>query len=181
MKLYEEQRSSRLIHQGKIINLRLDTAELEDGRMASREVVEHSGGVCVVAVNEQQELLLVRQFRYPMRQAILELPAGKVNPGEDHSACGLRELEEETGYTAGIYRPLGCLYPSPAYLTEVIHIYYAADLKPVGQRLDDGEFLEVERLPLQRALELILAGEIPDAKTQVGILKYVMLREKGLL
>lgn len=181
MEFYEQPLSTRRIFEGKILNLREDTVRLPDGASSVREVVEHSGGVCVVAVDEAGRLLFVQQYRYPQGRVMTELPAGKVNPGEQHYDCGLRELEEETGYTAKTYRHLATVVPSPAYLTEVIQVYYAADLAPVGQRLDEGEFLQVLRLTPEEALEKILADEIQDSKTQIGVLRYLALRQKGLL
>lgn len=181
MEFYEEPLGTRRIYEGRIINLREDTVRLQDGSTATREVVEHSGGVCVVAVDSEGRLLLVRQYRYPQGRVMLELPAGKVNPGEQHFDCGLRELEEETGYTAKIYQHLGTVVPTPAYLTEIIHIYYAAGLVATGQRLDEGEFLEVVRLTPEEALEQVLADEIHDSKTQIGILRYLAMRRRGLI
>lgn len=112
MKLFEKTISTELIYAGKVVTLRRDVAELEDGTHADREVIEHPGGVCVVAVDKADNLLLVRQFRYPMAKALLELPAGKLEYGEDPFACGKRELEEETGHIANFYVPLGlCCQP----------------------------------------------------------------------
>lgn len=173
---YEEKvLTSEYPFRGKILNLRHDTVELPDGKTSKREIVEHSGGVCVLALDENQNVLLVRQYRHPYREEILELPAGKVNTGEDHFACGKRELEEETGYTPGRYEYFGEIYPSPGYCSEIIRIYYADDLIPCGQHLDEGEFLDVIRMPFQEVLEKVLSGEIKDAKTMTAVLKYQVL------
>ncbi|HIW72946.1 MAG TPA: NUDIX hydrolase [Firmicutes bacterium] len=164
---------------GRIINLRVDQAELPNGQLASREVVEHPGGVCVAALTEADELLLVRQFRYPYGEALLELPAGKLEPGEDPLEAGKRELQEETGAAAERYFSLGKLYPTPGYCGEVIHLYLATGLRFGEMNPDEDEFLEAERLPLEEAVRRVLANEIPDAKTQTAVLKVALLRQQG--
>lgn len=169
------------VFDGKIIRVRVDEVLLENGRAAKREVVSHPGGVCVLAVDAQDNVLLVRQFRYPFGRELIELPAGKLEYGEDHASAGLRELEEETGHTADTYRYLGPMYPTAAYDEEIIHLYYAAGLHATRQRLDEGEFLDVLRLPFQQALEMVLSQEIPDGKTQLALLKADALRRAGQL
>ena len=171
MKLFEKTLSKDYKYNGKIINMRVDEAELENGKTAIREVVEHSGGVCVAALDENNCLLMVRQFRYPYGEVLLEIPAGKREKGEDPLECGKRELEEETGYTAQKYTDLGKLYPTPAYVDEVIYMYYAENLSKTHQHLDEDEFLSVERVPFDDAVKMVMNGEIRDAKTQVAILK----------
>ena len=171
MKLFEKTLTKKYIHNGKIINLRVDEVELENGKHAIREVVEHHGGVCVAALDENGFLLMVKQFRYPYGEALLEIPAGKLEKGENPEECGKRELEEETGYTAEKLLDLGKLYPTPAYVDEVIHMYYAVNLSKTAQHLDADEFLSVERIPLEEAVKMVLNGEIRDAKTQVAVLK----------
>jgi len=123
---------------------------------------------------------MVKQFRYPMQQVTLEIPAGKLEAGEDPANCGRRELREEAGRTCGKYTPLGKLFPTPAYDTEVIHMYLAQELSaPEAQDLDDGEFLDVTELPLEQAVQMVMDGEIPDAKTQIALLKtYVLLQKE---
>lgn len=171
MDFFEKTISSQRIYDGKIIGVRKDTVELQDGRKASREVVEHSGGVCVIALDEDKNVLFVRQFRYPNNSVILEIPAGKLNPGEDHYECGKRELEEETGYLCSEYRHIATIYPSPAYVGEIIHVYFASGLIKSEQKLDEGEFLSVEKIPLEKAFQMVMNDEIYDAKTQIAILK----------
>ena len=171
MKLFEKTLSQDYKYNGRIINLRVDEAELENGKTALREVVEHHGGVCVAALDEDGRLLMVRQFRYPYGEVLLEIPAGKLEKGEDPLECGKRELEEETGYVAEKFTDLGKLYPTPAYVTEVIHMYYAENLMKTAQHLDADEFLSVEHVPLADAVEMVMNGEIRDSKTQVAILK----------
>ena len=122
-----------------------------------------------------RNLLLVRQYRHPYQEEILELPAGKVNAGENHYDCGKRELEEETGYIPSRYEYFGEIYPSPGYCSEIIRIYYADDLTPTAQHLDEGEFLDVVRMPFPEVLQRVLSGEIKDAKTVAAVLKYQVL------
>lgn len=163
------------LYRGKIVNLRVDDAELPDGTTALREVVEHPGGVCVAALTGKEELLFVEQFRYPYMETVLELPAGKLEYGEDPFEAGKRELLEETGAAAENYRDLGKLYPTPGYCGEIIHMYLAENLTFSEQHLDEDEFLEVRRIPLETAFQMVMRNEIRDSKTQVGILKTYQL------
>ena len=176
---FEKKLASEPLYQGKILALRRDTVELEDGRTALREIVEHHGGVAVVALDQADNLLFVRQFRYAVGEELLELPAGKLEKGEDPAACGRRELEEECGCVCDTFVPLAKMYPTCAYDTEIIHIFYAAGLHPAKQHLDEGEFLTVERIPWRQAVQMVLDGKIPDGKTQLGILKFRAMREAG--
>lgn len=169
------------IFDGKVIRVRVDDVLLENGKATKREMVSHPGGVCVLAVDNQDNVLFVRQFRYAFGKELLELPAGKLEYGEDHASAGLRELEEETGYAADIYRYLGAVYPTPGYDEEIIHIYYAAGLRATHQHLDEGEFLDVLRIPFTRALEMVLGQELPDGKTQLALLKVDALRRADKL
>lgn len=174
MNLSEKPLSADYKYRGRIINLRVDTAELPNGATATREVVEHPGGVCVAALAEDGCLLFVRQFRYPYQTVLLELPAGKLDPGEDPLEAGKRELREETGAKASRYESLGTLYPSPGYCGEIIHLYAASGLTFGETAPDEDEFLEVEKIPLEEAARMVLEGEIPDAKTQAAVLKVYM-------
>ena len=163
-------------YRGRIVNLRVDEARLQNGIVALREVVEHPGGVCVAALTDDRELLFVRQFRYPYGKEVLELPAGKRDKnGEDPLTCGKRELLEETGATAAEYRYLGELYPTPGYCDEIIHLYLARQLSFGDACPDEDEFLAVERIPLETAVQMVLDNEIPDAKTQTAVLKTYYL------
>jgi ADP-ribose pyrophosphatase len=171
LEFMEKQISSKEIFKGRIITVRKDEVELIDGRRAEREVVHHNGGVAVLALDEDMNVLFVRQFRYPYGEVLLELPAGKLEPGEDPLAAGLRELEEETGYAAGRYESLGQCYPTVGYCDEVLHLYLASDLTKTAQNLDEDEFLSVEKIPFDKAVALCLDGTIKDAKTVVAVLK----------
>lgn len=182
MNLEEKQLSAEYMYKGKIISLRRDKALLPNGNTATREVVEHNGGVCVAALTDNDEVLFVRQFRYPYMEVIPEIPAGKRDKAdEDPFECGKRELKEETGATAEQFIPLGKLYPSPGYCGEIIWMYAATGLSYGEQNPDDDEFLTVEKIPLEKAVEMILSGEITDAKTQAAVLKLKFLKEQGKL
>ena len=171
MHLFEKTTGTERIYEGRVINLRRDTVELENGKSATREVVEHSGGVCVVPIMDDGTLLLVEQFRYPFGEVLLEVPAGKLNPGEDHFECGKRELLEETAAIPQEYTYMGELYPTTAYLTERIHMYLAKGLTFAEQNLDDDEFLDVVKIPFNEAVEMVMSNKIKDSKTQIAILK----------
>lgn len=136
----------------------------------------HPGGVGILALTEAEEVLLVRQFRYPYGEVVTEIPAGKREPGEDPLVTGKRELAEETGYRADSFTSLGTLYPTPGYCDEVIHLYLATGLHPVKAHPDADEFLEVDRIPLKELVTLVLEGKLPDAKTQIAVLKAWLLR-----
>lgn len=178
MHLFEKTLSSELIFDGKIITVKKDSAELENGETVNRELVVHPGGVCVVPVTDGGEILMVKQFRYPFQTVLTELPAGKLEVGEDHREAGLRELKEETGAVCEKFEYLGVCYPSVAYLTEKIHMYMATGLTFEKQSLDEDEFLDVVKVKLEDAVEMIMAGELPDAKTQCAILKAARLLSK---
>lgn len=182
MNLKETQLSTECIYSGKIITLRKDKALLPNGRTASREVVDHPGGVCVLPIDSDGTVTFVRQFRYPYSEELLEIPAGKRDRAdEDPLECGKRELKEEAGAVAEKYTFLGKLYPSPGYCGEIIYMYAATGLSYGEQCPDEDEFLNVEKYPLERAVEMVLSGEITDAKTQTAILKAKLLYDRGEL
>ncbi len=179
MNLEEKTISQSYAYKGRIINMRVDEALLPNGTTAGREVVEHNGGVCVVALTENNEIFLVKQFRYPYGEIIYEIPAGKRDGNEEPLACGIRELKEETGMTAKKFIPLGELYPSPGYCGEIIWMYAAVGLSAGESEPDEDEFLEAEKVPLEKAIEMIMSGEIKDAKTQAAVLKLAELIRQG--
>ena len=180
MNLTEKQLNFEYIYEGRIIKLRKDTALLPNGATASREIVEHNGGVCVAALTDENEVLMVRQYRYPYSEVIPEIPAGKRDSAdEDPLKCGIRELKEETGATAEKFVFLGELYPTPGYCGEIIWMYAATGLTFGDTNPDEDEFLTVEKIPLETAVKMILKGEIKDAKTQAAILKLKILKDKG--
>ncbi|MDE6670983.1 MAG: NUDIX hydrolase [Ruminococcus sp.] len=171
MHLQEKTITSDTVYEGRIFTIVHDTAELENGEAAIRDVLLHSGGVCVIPVTDNNEIFMVKQFRYPFREVTTEIPAGKLEKGESHYECGRRELVEETGFTCTEYIYLGEIYPTPAYNTEIIHVYLARGLNLKEQNLDDDEFLDVEKIPLTQAVEMVMDGRIKDAKTQIAVLK----------
>jgi ADP-ribose pyrophosphatase len=180
MNLNEKQLKSEYIYKGKIINLRRDEALLPNATTALREVVEHPGGVCVAALTDDDELLMVRQFRYPYFETVLEIPAGKRDSkDEDPLECGKRELREETGAIADKFHFLGELYPTPGYCAEIIWLFAATNLTFTELDLDEDEFLNVEKIPFDKCVEMILSGEIKDAKTQAAVLKLKLLKDSG--
>lgn len=178
MHLYEKQLNSEVIHKGKIITLTVDDVELENNKSAKREVVHHNGGVAIVPITDNNEIIFVNQFRYPYNTVITEIPAGKIDPGEDHLTTGKRELLEETGCTAESFEYLGVMYPSTGYLTEKIHMYLARGLSYKSQHLDEDEFIDIIKIPFDKAVEMIMAGELPDAKTQIAVLKTARLLKR---
>lgn len=171
MHLEEKTISVEQIYNGKIIDVTRERVLLENKSEAYREVVHHSGGVCILPINDKGEILFVRQFRYPFKEVLLEIPAGKRENGEDPKECGIRELKEEIGAEAENITYLGKLYPTVAYDTEVIYMYMAQDLSFGEQKLDEDEFLDIVKIPLDKAYKMVLNDEIPDAKTQIAILK----------
>lgn len=177
----EQQLDSKTIFEGRVIRLTLDTVRLENGNTATREVVHHGGGAGILALNQAGEVAMVRQFRYALGRELLEIPAGKVENGEDPMHTAMRELEEEIGCTAERLEPFGEVIPTCGYCTEIIWLFRAVGLRPSHQHLDADEFLSVEWLPFEAALALAQSGEIADSKTAVALLKADVLRQKGLL
>lgn len=180
MNLKEKQIEKNYIFNGKIINLRKDIALLPNNATAIREVVEHKGGVCIAPLTDENELIFVKQFRYPYMEEILELPAGKRDSLEENPLeCGIRELKEETGTTAQNITFLGELYPTPGYCDEIIWMYLATGLSYGECDPDEDEFLEIYKIPLEKAVEMVMNGEIKDAKTQTLVLKINCLKTQG--
>lgn len=173
MNLEEKTTKINYIYRGKIINVRCDEAELPDGRPCKREMIEHPGGASVLCVHEGKAAL-VRQFRYAYGEALLEIPAGKLERGEDPMLAAKRELEEETGLEAESLRHIFTLYPTPGYTNEKIYIYEAVNVKKGQQHLDEGEFLNVVYLPVEKAVRMVKEGEICDAKTIVALQHYLL-------
>ena len=173
---YEEKtKSVKNIFDGNIIKLRVETVELPDGKTATRELISHGGGVGVIAVDENGEVFMVSQYRIAAREMMMEIPAGKIDNGEDPLECGKRELIEETGYTAEEFTYLGTYYATPGYCEEKLHLYLARKLKFVGQRLDEGEFLNVKKYKLDDLYNMVMENKINDAKTAIAILKAKMI------
>lgn len=177
-KLRELPLRQHYLYEGQIVKLRKDLVELSNHKQTHREIVEHPGGVAVAALTPEGELIMIRQYRYPYEKVLLEIPAGKLEKGEEPLLCGKRELLEETGITAQAFTDLGVLYPTPGYCNEVIHLYMATNLTFSAPKPDEDEFLEMVRIPFSEALQMVMQGEIADAKTQIAILKINLLLEK---
>lgn len=171
--LEEKTVSEETIFSTSFAKIRLDDILDPYGNPGKRLVVQHPGGVAVAAIKDEQ-VLLVRQYRYAVKEVVLEIPAGKLEFGEEPLGCGKRELIEETGFKAKNFESLGVMLPTPGYSSEHIYLYEASDLHFVGQHLDPGEYVEPIWMPIDEVVEKILSGEITDAKTQIAIMKYVL-------
>ena len=172
MELTEKTLHSETIFEGKVITVKKLSVRLPDGKEGYREIVEHNGGVCIAPLTEDNKLIFVRQFRAPYQEETLEIPAGKLEKGEDHSEAWKRELKEETGCTARKYEYLGITYPTPGYCGEKLYLYLAKELTKSSQDLDDDEFLNVVPIKVEKVKEMLKSGEIHDAKTLIALYKY---------
>jgi ADP-ribose pyrophosphatase len=172
----EKTLSTEVIFEGRAVRVRVDTVETVDGRKTTREIVEHAACICVIAVDDDDNVLLVRQFRKPLEKELLEIPAGGIDPGEDAEAAVVREMREETGFRPQKLERLGGFYTSPGFCTEYLHLYLAEDL--VADRLyaEDTAGIEVIRIPIGDIPELITSGEIEDSKSIAGLLFYLEYR-----
>ncbi|PIZ26933.1 MAG: ADP-ribose pyrophosphatase [Chloroflexi bacterium CG_4_10_14_0_8_um_filter_46_9] len=177
MVMPEKKLSSQQLYQGRAVNLRMDTVEKSDGKTTTREVVEHSNCVAVVVVDEQDNVLLVRQYRYPVGKFLLEIPAGGIDPNEEPIDCVRRELQEEIGYFPQKIEEFGGFYSVPGYGTEYLHCYLATDLVPSRLIAEDSEGIEVVRVPISKITQLITSGEICDAKSIAALLTFLLKRE----
>lgn len=179
MELTEKTLNSKVMFEGRILKMMVDDVELPDGSTSFREIVGHPGGVCVAPIDDDNNLYFVKQYRYPYHEIVLELPAGKLEKGMSPLDNGKRELKEEVGAEGYSFISLGQVYPSPGYTQEIIHLY-ACKIKNIGnQQLDQGEFLNVEKIHINKAVEMVLNNQLPDSKTQIAILKLSMLLKSG--
>ena len=160
---------------GILMNIHVDTVRLPNGETALREVADHVDGVAVLPLDERNNVLTVTQYRYVFGRTLLEIPAGKLDPGEDPVTGALRELKEETGAVPEIFQPLGRILPAPGCYTETLHLFLARGLKMEQQRLDPDEFLNVERIPFDEMVHRCMNGEVEDAKTVAAVLKAKLL------
>ncbi|MBA5850601.1 NUDIX hydrolase [Clostridium sp. cel8] len=166
MNFEEKTIDKKLIYKGKIIELNMHSVLLPDGKKSKREIVNHPGGVAILTYKDEDTLIFVEQFRKPFEKMLLEIPAGKIESGEEPEVCGMRELEEETGYKAKSFKYLGKVVTSPGFCDEVIYIYEAKDLfKGRDDIADEGEFINLKEIKIDKAKEMIKSGEIVDAKT----------------
>jgi len=171
----EKTLSSQLIYDGRVVKLRVDTVNIPGGRQTRREVVEHIDCVAIVAVDADDNVLLVKQFRKPVEKELLEIPAGGIEPGEDPVTTVRREMQEETGYLPQKVERLGGFYSAPGYCTEYLHLYLAADLTPSQLYAEDTESIKLVRVPISQIPSLIASGSICDAKSVAGLLIYSSL------
>lgn len=163
-------KKSEILFRGKVFDLQVDQIQYNSGNMGVREVALHPGGAVVVPVMPDGKIVMIRQYRYPLKKMLLELPAGKLEPNEDPFVCAVRELEEETGYKSDNVTKLGVIYTTPGFCTEALHIYMATDLVPGEHNREEGEYgMEVHEYSMEEIDELILSGELRDAKTICGI------------
>ena len=170
--------SGEVLFDGKVVRVERDQIVLESGEKSMREVVYNNGGVGVLAFTEKEEVILVKQFRYPSQEDLYEIPGGRQEKGEDYCVSGLRELKEETGYVSNDVSYFGYLYPTVAYCAEVIHLVVAKNCVFEKQCLDEGEYVDVELIPFETVKEMIYRNEIKDAKTLIALLKYDSLQKK---
>ena len=179
MELTETKLSGHTVYHGRIVNIHMDEVRLPNGKTSQREIVEHPGGVVILPLDERMQVVTVTQYRYAMGMAMTELPAGKLEAGEDPFEAAKRELSEECGLTADNFIDLGVVYATVGYDSEKIYLWAATSLHEVKQHLDAGEFLDVVKMPFDKALGLVMDGTIKDSKTQVALLKYAQLRDKA--
>ncbi len=167
--------ASQRVYEGRLINLRVDTVRLENGKLTTREIVEHPGAVAVVALDEDDSVVLVRQFRKAAERELLEIPAGTLEEGENPTVCAQRELEEETGYRAKRLEQIGGIYTSPGFCTEFIYFYLATGLQKGRSAPEDDEAIETVKVHFSDIPDLIRRGEICDGKSIAGLLSVLLL------
>lgn len=178
MNLLEKTIASQPIFAGRIIKVSVDTVELPDGSVSTREIVRHQGAVAVLPVDEEGQVWLVRQYRKPVERVLLEIPAGTLEPGEDPEQCAVRELEEETGLSAGSWEKILSYYSAPGFSDEYLHIYLARDLRPGHSHPDRDEFLEAVKMPWRDAYQAIFQGDIADGKSIIALQYLYQQMEK---
>ena len=171
MEFFEKQIETKVMYEGMIVKIKNDVAELQNGKRVPREIVEHPGGVGIVPLTRENNVLMVRQYRYPMEEELLEIPAGKLGEGEAPIDCAVRELSEETGCTPGRMVDMGAIYPSPGFCKEILYLYLALDLDYGDNHLDEDELLSVEAVGIDELIDKIMANELADAKSIIGIMK----------
>ena len=169
--LIETTLESETVFEGKVFDCLVKKVKLCDGSTSRREIVKHNGGACILPVDSENNAYVVRQFRSPFERVLMEVPAGKLEKDEDPRVCAIRELKEETGFVSENVVSLGSMVCSPGYCSEVIGLFMATDLKYEGAAPDEGEFLNVEKIPFSELLKMVENNEIEDAKSQICILK----------
>lgn len=169
MNFEEKTITSEKIFSGRIVKLRVDTVELPNGKTSTREIVEHAGAVGILPVDNEEMVWLVRQYRKPLERVLLEIPAGTLEPGENPLDCAIRELEEETGLHAGQWERILGYHSAPGFCDEYLHLYLARELSPGKMNLDQDEFVQPVKMPLEEAYQAIFAGQIVDGKSIIAI------------
>ena len=177
--LSEKKLTSETVYQGRLLHVKKDSVALPNGNQSTREYIVHPGAVVILPLMENGDLLLERQFRYPLQRDFIEFPAGKIDPGEAVLTCGQRELLEETGYEAKHWDYVTTVYPCIGYADERLVYYSARELTYSGHQPDDDEFLEVFTLPFGKAMDMVKSGEICEVKTVIGIFWLEKMMEKG--
>jgi len=173
----EKTLSSQIIYEGRAVKLRVDTVQTGSGRQSTREIVEHADCVAIIAVDADDNVLLVNQFRKPVEKELLEIPAGGIDDGEDAGEAVIREMQEETGFRPQTVEHLGGFYSTPGYCTEYLYLYLATDLVPSRLIAEDTEGIEVVRVPIAQIPELVTSGKVQDAKSIAGLLAFLEYRK----
>ena len=175
----EKTLSSQLIYEGRAVKLRVDTVQMPSGRQTTREIVEHADCVAIIAIDADDNVLLVNQFRKPVEKELLEIPAGGIDPGEDPVDCVCREMREETGYLPRKVERIGGFYSAPGYCTEYLYLYLATDLTSSPLHAEDTESIKLIRVPISQISTLITSGTICDAKSIAGLLAFLEYKKAG--
>lgn len=175
--MIEKTLTSTPIYDGKIIQVKVDDVELPNGKTAKREIVHHPGAVAVMAITEDDRMIMVRQFRKPLERMLVEIPAGKLEPGEDPEMCAGRELQEETGYTYASLSHQASFYTSPGFADEIVHLYRAEGVMPGEAQPDEDEFVELMHVTIEEAQQMIAQGDIRDAKTILAVYAWQLDRK----
>jgi ADP-ribose pyrophosphatase len=176
--LSEKTLNKETVYRGKIISVDIEEVELPNGQLAKREIVRHQGAVGILAVTSENKMLMVRQFRKPLDRTIIEIPAGKLEQGENPLQCAKRELKEETGFDAQVFKPITSFYTSPGFANEILHLYWADELTSGEATPDEDEFVDILEVSLQQAFDYIESGEIIDAKTILAVYYWQNLQLK---
>ncbi len=180
MTFEEKTLETQMIYEGAILNLRRDKVTVMEGT-SYREIIEHNGGAVIAAVKKDGRMIMVKQFRKPAERVMLEVPAGKIDAGEEPMAAALRELKEETGYTAGHIQKLTQMYPSVGYSQEILHLFLCTDLEEGETAFDENEAIDIEEYDVDVLNDMVMSGQIQDGKSQLAILMVKQLKDAGQL
>ncbi len=178
MELYEKKLTENKVYSGRIFDVYSDDIELPNGKTSKRDWVKHNGGAAILCLDKENNVYLVEQYRYSVGRVVLEIPAGKIDKGEEPYNSAIRELEEELGFRAEKIEPLGVILPTVGYVSEKIYLYLATEYDVVKQHLDEGEFVNIVKMPLSELIEKIENFEIEDAKTIIAVTRYILTKNK---